>query len=404
MTITYGFYNSSGGDRVYDALQISRFFDGILVDGIYESIGNCFRVTALGGSMNVRVGTGRAWFNHTWTYNDAYITLTCQNADPLLNRIDVVYLETNSDNAVRANSVGILTGTPASSPVPPALTQNGIKMQYALAHVMVRGGVTQIIQGDITDYVGSEDTPYASSGLYSPIAPGSVGPTELATGAVVSGKIADGAISSPSSFYNNVVTTPALNAYAVTSTKLASSAVTAGKIAVGGVSATNQLVDGIVTASKIANRTRKILLPYSTPDRSVLDSHGTGYLMDDGVETCVQGSGFVPTDYVAGGTFQLNFIVHSPASSGNIYRRVYIQFSEGIGHSASDVIVNVPYAAVAVTGPTILQSVYQYSNIVDFAPEWMFNWAFLRNGAHASDTLNDHAFFVGVLLTYLADS
>ena len=33
MAVTYGFYNSSNGDRKYNALQFSRLFEGIIRDG-----------------------------------------------------------------------------------------------------------------------------------------------------------------------------------------------------------------------------------------------------------------------------------------------------------------------------------------------------------------------------------
>lgn len=70
MSVSYGFYNSMNGDRKYDATQMSSIFDGIINDGIYETIGDRFVVRTSGG-MNVVVGTGRAWFNHTWTLNDS---------------------------------------------------------------------------------------------------------------------------------------------------------------------------------------------------------------------------------------------------------------------------------------------------------------------------------------------
>ena len=40
MSVTYGFYNSIKGDRKYNALEMSSIFDGIIVDGVYMSIGD----------------------------------------------------------------------------------------------------------------------------------------------------------------------------------------------------------------------------------------------------------------------------------------------------------------------------------------------------------------------------
>ena len=73
MALTYGFYNSVSSDREYDAIDMGRLFDGIILDGVYAALGDYFMVTENGTpDMNVVVGTGRAWFDHTWSYNDIW--------------------------------------------------------------------------------------------------------------------------------------------------------------------------------------------------------------------------------------------------------------------------------------------------------------------------------------------
>ena len=49
MSVTYGFYNSINGDRKYNALEMSSIFDGIIVDGVYMSIGDALNVKSSGG-------------------------------------------------------------------------------------------------------------------------------------------------------------------------------------------------------------------------------------------------------------------------------------------------------------------------------------------------------------------
>lgn len=159
MSVTYGFYNSVNGDRKYDATQISSIFDGIVTDGVFMSIGTSLRVKAASG-MTVNVGIGRAWFNHTWTYNDALLPLTLDASDVLNSRIDSVILEINSGESVRANSIKILKGTPASSPREPSLTSSVTLHQYRLANILVKAGVSSINQSNITDLIGSSSTPY----------------------------------------------------------------------------------------------------------------------------------------------------------------------------------------------------------------------------------------------------
>jgi hypothetical protein len=192
MTVTYGFYDSVSSDRVYNAEQMGRMFDGVLQDGIFAFEGNALEVIEYSG-MTVQVESGRAWFNHTWTLNDANLDVVVPTAHATLNRIDIVYLETNKNSAVRANKIDILEGTPASSPVPPTLATGPEQYQYALAHIYVGAGVTSIYTANITDKRGI-DTDYAVSGLYSYIEPLSVDTEHLATAAVTTAKVANNQI------------------------------------------------------------------------------------------------------------------------------------------------------------------------------------------------------------------
>jgi hypothetical protein len=164
MTITSGFFNSVSEDRKYNAQQMSEIFDGILIDGVFAAFGGYFLVSENSG-MNIQVASGRAWFDHTWTYNDASLGIVVPTADPLLDRIDVVYLEVNTSSGVRANKVDIVEGTPASSPVPPILSQTSTIHQYPLAHIYVAAGVTSIIQDNITNKVGTDDCPFVTGPL-----------------------------------------------------------------------------------------------------------------------------------------------------------------------------------------------------------------------------------------------
>ena len=159
MTITYGFYNSVSGDRKYDAKQISSIFDGIINDGVFMAIGDNLVVTAATG-MNINVGSGRAWFNHTWTNNDAPILISVPESDLILNRIDSVVLEINNTNEVRANSIKILKGTPGSSPVAPVPIVSELVSQYKLCDIYVGAGVSEIIQANITNNIGTSECPF----------------------------------------------------------------------------------------------------------------------------------------------------------------------------------------------------------------------------------------------------
>lgn len=164
MSVSCGFHNSLNGDRKYNTVQISNLFDGIINDGIFMSIGTSMMVVANSG-MSVNVGVGRAWFDHTWTHNDAVLAKTLSDSDLLLNRIDAVVLEVNATEAVRFNDIKIVNGTPSSVPVNPTLTNETAIHQYPLAYVYVRAGVTEITQANITNMVGTASCPFVTGVL-----------------------------------------------------------------------------------------------------------------------------------------------------------------------------------------------------------------------------------------------
>lgn len=161
MSFASGFFNSVDHDRLYDATDISRLFDGLIRDGIFASIGDCL-VVKQSNQMNVTVGTGRAWFNHTWSYNDALYPVTIPPSEILMDRIDAIVLEINSVESVRANSIKLIKGTPASTPTKPSLTNTKEVHQYPLAYVTVGKEVTSIRQADIENCVGTSACPFVT--------------------------------------------------------------------------------------------------------------------------------------------------------------------------------------------------------------------------------------------------
>lgn len=159
MSVTYGFFNSVNHDRQYDADQWSAIFNGVINDGIFANIGEAFKVSS-SSSMTVSVGIGRAWFNSRWINNDAILLLTVADAESILNRIDSIIIEINTEADVRACSIKLLTGTPASTAVAPTLTNTETVHQYRLADISVAASVTEITNSDITNYAGQDSCPY----------------------------------------------------------------------------------------------------------------------------------------------------------------------------------------------------------------------------------------------------
>lgn len=159
--LTSGFFNSKDHDRRYDALQFGSIFDGIVRDGVFMSIGDCFRVNASEG-MTVLVGLGRAWFDHTWTLNDSLLPITIPQSEVLLNRIDAIVFDIDNRPETRANNIIVVKGTPSSNPVRPTLIKSLNHNQYPLAYVSVTERVTEIRQADITNMIGTSETPFVT--------------------------------------------------------------------------------------------------------------------------------------------------------------------------------------------------------------------------------------------------
>jgi hypothetical protein len=96
------------------------------------------------------VGTTQANMGTYVTYNDAAVVLSLTTADPTNPRVDLVCATVNDayyTGALNNVVLQVVTGTPAGSPVAPALPANSI----TLATVAVGAGATAITNANITD-------------------------------------------------------------------------------------------------------------------------------------------------------------------------------------------------------------------------------------------------------------
>lgn len=159
MSVTYGFYNSENGDRKYNSVQMSELFDGLIADGIFATQGGAFVVSA-NVDMTVLVADGRAWFNHTWTKNDAGLPVVVPLSDLVFDRIDTLVIEVDSET--RMNAVKVISGVPSATPEAPVLINTASLNQYPLADIYVAANVTEITAPDITNRVGTSETPFVT--------------------------------------------------------------------------------------------------------------------------------------------------------------------------------------------------------------------------------------------------
>ena len=150
MAITSGFFNSVNHDRTYNAEQMTLYFEGLISNGIYESVGDKFQVTA-GEGMTVTVGTGRAMIKSRWVKNDAPVTLTIDPASATLNRYDAIFLRYNA--TTREIGLVLVKGeeTPGIPNQPHYIRNNDI-YDLELACIRVMKNTTAITQDMIVDF------------------------------------------------------------------------------------------------------------------------------------------------------------------------------------------------------------------------------------------------------------
>ena len=161
MSVKSGFFNSIDGDRKYDAAQLSSVFDGLIVDGVFASIGTAFVVKA-DVARTVNVGIGKAWFNGTWITNDAILPIEMPEADTLLDRIDAIVIEINKSDPVRENSIKVVRGELASVPQRPAMKNEERIQHHPLCYIKRPAKSFSITQSQITNMVGTEEMPFVT--------------------------------------------------------------------------------------------------------------------------------------------------------------------------------------------------------------------------------------------------
>lgn len=153
MAITYGFFNAIKGsdgtyDRTYNADQMSTYFEGLVGDGVYESVGDAMQVVASSG-MQVQVKSGRMLIGSRWLKNDAAYPIAINAAHVTLNRYTAIVVRL--DLSARTISIVAKNGDNATDPTKPTMTNSQTVKEMCLAYIYVGRGVTSISQANIED-------------------------------------------------------------------------------------------------------------------------------------------------------------------------------------------------------------------------------------------------------------
>lgn len=178
--------------------------------GIIGGVGANLAVTATGSGMNVTVGSGAALVKGVLydRYTSATVAVAASHAT--LGRLDYIVIRVvpqgSGENIEGKSELVVITGTPATTPALPALTQTTSLYEFAIGYVTVDAAVTTIASNKVayssTSLVGATPPSFGvnSSHLDSnsvtafAIAADAVGASELADNSVASANIINGTI------------------------------------------------------------------------------------------------------------------------------------------------------------------------------------------------------------------
>lgn len=156
MAFSYGFFDSKNLDRVYTAEDFTSYLSGMICDGVFDTYGDNFSVSA-GDNVSVVIGTGKAWIDGHFFLNDiAYKLALKKYVDESLNRYVIIGISCDTSDSVRACQIEVKSGTAATSPSVPSFQNTDTKKYLTLAAVRLNNGITEISQSDITDYRSNE--------------------------------------------------------------------------------------------------------------------------------------------------------------------------------------------------------------------------------------------------------
>lgn len=75
MSVTSGFFNSTNRDRLYNAIDFGRFFEGIVTDGVLKDFEDGLEVANF-STLGFQIKPGKAMFNGIWMISTDLVTLS----------------------------------------------------------------------------------------------------------------------------------------------------------------------------------------------------------------------------------------------------------------------------------------------------------------------------------------
>lgn len=138
-------------DRAANSIILRNLIKQMYQDGISRSSASDLQVLADQGlTVKINAGGGGV-LDGTPFYNDTDSSITLANADASNPRIDLIVVCKSDADEIRNTYITNITGTAASTPVPPTVTNNITTQYLVLAQIYVGRGATVITQANITD-------------------------------------------------------------------------------------------------------------------------------------------------------------------------------------------------------------------------------------------------------------
>lgn len=147
MAINYGFFNSKDNDRLYNADDMSNYFEGLVGDGVYSNVGQAC-VVKTNGDLTITVGTGRAIISNKWVKIDTPQTLRLYPHASLSRYVAICLQLSLRRRDIRLTTI---SGTASTTPTLPTITNTDEIKYLKLAHVFLSANATSISQSNITD-------------------------------------------------------------------------------------------------------------------------------------------------------------------------------------------------------------------------------------------------------------
>lgn len=143
-------FTSQDGDRKYSALEWREYFSQLIHNGLIQNAANECQVKPQAvPNKTVYVDTGVVFINGAMRILDAPFTLAIAENTSENPRIDRVVARLNE--ASRTVEFAVKQGTPAGSPVAPALTRTEGVYELGLADITLANGYSTITSGIIAD-------------------------------------------------------------------------------------------------------------------------------------------------------------------------------------------------------------------------------------------------------------